>query len=135
MSNMTSTCKNIMLYVDHSNFLERQIYLSGRQHCDVFHDKTQLLPPVQHTSSKTKSNCIEIEDGDMQDLSAYEDSELDSDFIDSDYELDIDDDDLFGQNVDDVLTDEDANTKGKEVVSEDELEKDSDEDVVGRVQI
>jgi len=54
------------------------------------------------------------------------DSDADSDFVDNDYEIDIDDDDLFDQNVD-----EEANTKGKDVCIQEELEEDNGEDVVG----
>jgi len=54
------------------------------------------------------------------------DSDADSDFVYNDYEIDIDDDDLFVQNVD-----EEANTKGKDLCIQEELEEDNGEDVVG----
>ena len=117
MSNMTSTCKNILMYVDHFNFLESQT--------QVEHSSSERKSKRAEKTSKGSHEDIQIEDGGVQDLCAHEDSEADSDFIDSDYELDIDDDDLFGQNVDDIITDEEANTKGKEVASEDELEEDN----------
>jgi len=59
------------------------------------------------------------------------DSDVDSDFVDNDYEFDIDDDDLFAQNVDDMLINEEANTKGKDLCIQEELEEDNGEDVVG----
>jgi hypothetical protein len=60
MSNMTSTCKNILMYINHLNFLESQARLPRRQHCDdIFHDETQHLQQVDHTSSEKKSNCAE----------------------------------------------------------------------------
>jgi hypothetical protein len=73
-------------------------------------------------TKKGSEEVIEIEGGE-QDLGANEDSKGDSDFIDSDYELDIDDDDLFGHNVHDILIDGEGKTKGKEVCSEDELDE------------
>jgi len=80
MSNVASTCKNIMLYVDHLNFLD-----------GIFHNGTQQLQQVEHTSPEWKSSRLEVtrmgsqegietEEGE-QDLGANEDSEGDSDFI------------------------------------------------------
>ena len=59
------------------------------------------------------------------------DSDVDSDFVDNDYEFDIDDDDLFAQNVDGMLINEEANTKGKDLCIQEELEEDNGEYVVG----
>ena len=45
------------------------------------------------------------------------DSVADSDFVDNDYEIDIDDDDLFAQNVDGMLINEEANCNTPGVMS------------------
>ena len=71
----------------------------------------------------------EIEDGAEREVGA--DCDADSNFVDNDYEFDIDDNDLFAQNVDDMLINEEDNTKRKDLCIQEELEEDNGEDVVG----
>jgi hypothetical protein len=76
-----------------------------------------------------QAQVIKIEDGSERESGA--DSDADFDFVDNDYEFDIDDNDLFAQNVDDMLINEEANTKGKYLCIQEELKEDNGKDVVG----
>ena len=121
--------------VDHSNFLEAQKNFLERQNRDVAqvaHVNTSSQERkstfVEGTSTSYQES-IEIEDGAEREVGA--DSDADSDFVDNDHEFDIDDDDLFAQNVDDMLINDEANTKGKDLCIQEELEEDNGEDVVG----
>ena len=109
------------MYVDHSNFLERQKSFLDRQNryiAQVAHVTTSSQERkstfVEGTSTSYQEG-IEIEDGGERELGA--DSDVDSDFVDNDYEFDIDDDDLFAQNVDDMLINEEANCNTPGVMS------------------
>jgi len=123
------------MYVDHSNFLETQQNFLERKNRGVAHvaridtsSQERKSTFVEGTSTSYQEG-IEIEDGGERELGV--DSDVDSDFVDNDYEFDIDDDDLFAQNVDDMLINEEANTKGKDLCIQEELEEDNGEDVVG----
>jgi hypothetical protein len=81
---------------------------------------------VEGTSTSYQEG-IEIENGAEREVGA--DSDADSDFDENDYEFYIDDDDLFAQNVDDMLINDEANPNGKDLCIQEELEEDNAEDV------
>jgi hypothetical protein len=133
MINESATCKNILMYVDHSNFLETQKNFLERQNRDVAQvahvdtsSQERKSTFVEGTSTSYQEG-IEIEDGAEREVGTN--SDADSDFIDNDYEFDIDDDDLFAQNMDDMLINDEANTKGKDLCTQEELEEGNAKDV------
>jgi hypothetical protein len=116
MINQSATCKNISMYVDHTNFLESQKKFLARQNDDADTSSQERKSTFVEGTCTSYQEGIEIEDGVQREVGAN--SDVDSDFVDNDYAFDIDDDDLFAQNVDDMLINEEAKTKGMELCIE-----------------
>ena len=54
MINESTTCKNILMYIDHSNFLERQKFFLDRQNRDIVQ-----VAHVDTSSQERKSTFVE----------------------------------------------------------------------------
>ncbi|CAN6164102.1 unnamed protein product [Urochloa humidicola] len=112
MKQITHKLKNFVLYFDHHNHV-------GQNFDDIVLDPIAVLPKI---SSPSKVSCdvkVEVCEDDDAEIDGFDSgSDDDSDFRDSDYEVEDCDDDLFVDNVDEEVTD-DAAAKGKSLYAGD----------------
>jgi hypothetical protein len=105
--------KQLMVYIDHVNLLEKQRW-------DAVSVQQAQLPPVLSPSKQPEKKRSEVDDAEGQyeaELSSDDDtntmisccsansSDLDSDFVDSDYDFE-EDDEQFKKNVDEGVKDD-----------------------------
>lgn len=143
--------KNLVLFIDHVNFLETNrhddVLVDGMRDLPAViispvkrsrdnlddDDEVRVISPVkkrkQRYESKSNEDEEEVEAGEYDDY----DSELDSDFVDSDYEIGKDDDDLYADNVDEEV-EESYKGKLKEKDKGKEKEKGKERDVENYVE-
>ena len=153
MNSVCNKIKNFVIYFDHTD------HVSGRNHEDILLTPAAELPEVfsptrddhqepnlstdEHTAEvNQKPKGIEEEEVEEYDLlEGSDDSSADSNFVDSDYEWEDDDDDLFEDNVDGGVVDiglgkkrfshkkaTESKLKGKQVSTEDYTEQVSSDD-------
>ncbi|EEC68507.1 hypothetical protein OsI_36776 [Oryza sativa Indica Group] len=137
MNSVCNRVKNFVLYLDHSD------HVSGSNHEDIVLSLISQLPKVM----SPVRGCQQKEHGNQGGSNVGEphDSEADDlDFVDIDYELQDDDDDLFEDNVDGDVLDQGlapkkfnhkkvagSKLKGKEVLREEGSdEESSDEEIL-----
>jgi hypothetical protein len=138
MNNISSQHKNLRIYIDHSNFIERQ----RRQTEDVLvcgtssepstiispkriarHDSSgEKLPELYIDVLKTSTNNADCNEFDTNDDASG--SDADEHFVDSDNDFGQDDDDLFEDNVDFDVEDSMVENKEKLVHVEETTDDD-----------
>jgi len=120
MVSVVDRVKNLVLYFDHDDII------AGLDFDDILLNPVAYLPKVlsphkvQTVPKKVNQNLPKfysdlqstsrgmVDDEGNDSNSGDDDSSEDSDFMDNDYEIDVDDDDLFVQNVDEGVHDEGA---------------------------
>lgn len=96
MNKTSQSAKNVLLYVDHHNLLESQ---RNKVVDDPLFDG-QDLPTVTLNNKRNKLHVS------IEDVGSDDNSDTDIVYVDSDYEIDNDDDDLYVHNIDDTIEDE-----------------------------
>ncbi|RLN13505.1 hypothetical protein C2845_PM09G10350 [Panicum miliaceum] len=96
MNQASQIAKNILLFVDHHNLLESQ---KSKLIDDPLFDGQKEFPDVTLNNRK---KLHESEQGGVSD----EDSKTETIYVDSDYEIDNDDDLIYMHNVDDMVHNE-----------------------------
>ncbi|CAO2201029.1 unnamed protein product [Urochloa humidicola] len=112
MNNVSQTQKNILLYVDHNSFLESQL---KKMAANVLDEGNKEMAEG-HGTSNDLSDGAEAEETEIDCLSDDSDGTY-VEFVDSDYEIGGDDDDLYEHNIDDQVEEEMFDNKGKDVVA------------------
>ena len=120
MVSVVDRVKNLVLYFDHDDIIAGLDFddilvnpvaylskvLSPHKVQTVPKKVNQNLPKFYSDLQSTSRGMVDDEGNDSN--SGDDDSSEDSDFMDNDYEIDVDDDDLFVQNVDEGVHDEGA---------------------------
>ncbi|CAN6204206.1 unnamed protein product [Urochloa humidicola] len=129
MNKASQSAKNILLYVDHHNLLESQ---KNKVADHPLFDGQKKLPAITVDNNRKKLHVNGQGEGSDEDM----DSDAETIYVDSDYEID-NDDDLYVHNVDDMVDDEMCIKKGRglAIEREEEIEEDSDTPDVEELQL